>query len=223
MRTLMKWGSWEENGYHDSYFYIAAWHVEAGECVSLGDGATAYGGGGCQETFTPWTDTELERARLWLAGRVFEGIKAAELRDVLTPNKVQRGDPVALLVEHKNAVKVNGEKVQGQWTRFPAGTVATVIRADAFGTFYRNGYNKPGRENTSAVCRLPDGGIMKAPLAKLRLAREPMTDSELQARAAELSYGMECKSLLTGHGGWWTANNAGNLMHAKRTAQRQTA
>lgn len=213
----MQWGDWEENGYHDSYFYDAAWHVEAGKAIAIQTGATAYGGGVTVE-YAPWTDSELERARLWLAGKIAAMLTDAEHRAVMMPDSLNRGDLVMLTKEHKNAVKVNGEKVKGEWTRFSAGTVAEVIRADAFGTFYRKGYNKPGRHNTSAVCRLPDGSIMKAPLEKLRLARDPLSEAELIERADKLSYGMECKSLLTGHSGWWSKNIAASLMNKKHKA-----
>lgn len=219
----MKWGYWVENGYHDSYFYIAAWDVEAGAAIRVSAGATAYGGGGCQETFAPWTDTELERARVWLAGKIFGQIKDAEYRDVMQPNKVKQGDSVTLLVAHKNAVKVNMVKVKGEWKRFPAGTTGKVIDSRAFGQFYAKGYNRPGRGNTTVYCRLADGSEMKAPLEKLRLARDPMSDDELHARADALSYGMECKSLLTGHGGWWSENNASHLMYAKKQTDRLTS
>ena len=45
-----------------------------------------------------------------------------------------------------------GEKVKDAtgkvvWDRFEPGLTGTVVKCHAYGTFYRNGYNQPGREN----------------------------------------------------------------------------
>jgi len=73
---------------------------------------------------------------------------------------------------------------------YPADTSGVVIDCKAYGQFYRNGYNQPGRENRTVKFRTDDGRMVKAPLAKLRLDREPMDDAELLERAERLSYGL---------------------------------
>lgn len=68
-----------------------------------------------------------------------------------------------------------------------AGATGTIIRTQSFGQFYRKGYNRPGRNNTSAVIRLDDCREVMAPLEKLRLEREMLTDEQLLERAERLS------------------------------------
>ena len=73
----------------------------------------------------------------------------------------------------------------------PEGTKGEVIDLKSFGAFYRNGYNRPGRENTTAKVRLLEGGkIVSIPCDKLRLDREILTDEELMERARKLAENM---------------------------------
>ena len=73
----------------------------------------------------------------------------------------------------------------------PEGTKGEVIAIKSFGVFYKNGYNKPGRENTTAKVRLLEGGkIVSIPCDKLRLDREILTDEELMERARKLAENM---------------------------------
>lgn len=69
----------------------------------------------------------------------------------------------------------------------PAGAIIVVIKTTAFGTFYRNGYNRPNRDNRSVTGTLPDGTVVNVPLKKCRCLRDPMTDAALRERADELS------------------------------------
>lgn len=254
---LMLWGDWEHNGYHDSDFFAAVWDTEKQECTTVQTGSTAYYGGNKPDT-VEWTDEQLELARKWLAGKIFGVIRAAEDRDILTPNKVERNDRVQLLEAHKNqafttvvvecpncfgkgywqnpnrdddrrecfkckgecVVQAKGEKIKGQWHRFDAGVVGTVVFAKAYGQFYSKGYNRPGRDNITATVKLDDGRYMKAPLSKLRLEKSPLSDTELQARAEDLSYHMNPFTILGGRG-WWTHNYAAGLM-AKKTGRLPT-
>jgi len=56
----------------------------------------------------------------------------------------------------------------------------------SFGTFYRNGYNKPNRTNTSVLVKFADSENL-IPASKLRLARQLLTDTELEKKANELA------------------------------------
>ena len=49
---------------------------------------------------------------------------------------------------------------------FPVDTVFTVQACTAFGTFYRNGYNKPNRSNRPVLSIAGDGQLYRIPLAK---------------------------------------------------------
>lgn len=68
--------------------------------------------------------------------------------------------------------KKNSEGKQ-EWHKVSIGTIGKVIRWDTFGTFYANGYNKPGRNNTTVILQLEDGREVKCILEKLRLNEEP--------------------------------------------------
>jgi hypothetical protein len=250
---FMLWGDWERNGYHDSDFYAALWNTETQDCEVVQTGSTAYAGGVQVPQSVPWTDEQLELARQWLAKKIFVVLRAAEDRDVLTPNKIDKGDRVQLLEKHKNqafttimvecpncygkgywqnphrsddkrecfkckgecVIQAKGEKIKGQWHRFEPGVVGSVLWSGAFGTFFKNGYNKPGRENITATIKLDDGRFMKAPLSKLRLAKSVDTDEAILQRSEELSYHMNPFSIIGGRG-WWTHNFAAALM-AKKT------
>ena len=253
--SLMLWGEWEENGYHDSYFYAAYWDVDAQECISHQTGATAYAGGEGRKPTIDWTPEELENARKWLAARIFGQLKAANLLDVNQPENIVKGQRVRLLEPHQNqkfesaeitcpscdglgywqnprneadkrecfkckgAKKIQGKgaKLKGQWEKFDTGVKGEAkFDATAFGRFYDKGYNRPGRHNRSVTVLLDDGRWMKAPLKKLALDQDPMSDTELQKQADELSLHMDPKSMLTRHGGWWDYNAAASLMHKQR-------
>jgi len=62
-----------------------------------------------------------------------------------------------------------------------------VFWVGAFGQFYRNGYNHPGRANRRVGVRLLDGTKVFAPLKDLRLDREMLSEKELYERAEDLS------------------------------------
>jgi len=100
---------WEDNGYHDSYFYGAYYDTEDGTCKSEMIGSTAFSGG-CYTA--PWEDPTpeiVEKARVWLEQKIFEEIKAAEYRDVLTPDNLNVYDKVRFTQQKKTKVKVQEE------------------------------------------------------------------------------------------------------------------
>lgn len=80
------------------------------------------------------------------------------------------------------------EKVPGEWIRWEAGTKFLVKYVQAHGQFYKRGYNQPGRGNRAVSGYTEDGKFIRAPLKKLRLAREMLTDEELAGNAYNLSF-----------------------------------
>lgn len=72
-----------------------------------------------------------------------------------------------------------------EWHRIAAGVTGEVRWSKAYGTFYRTGYNQPGRHNTTALVVLDDGREVKAPLSKLRLDREIVDMTATATAAAE--------------------------------------
>ena len=76
-----------------------------------------------------------------------------------------------------------GEKLKTEtgkpvWSKIAAGATGEVLSWRSFGRFYRNGYNRPGRENTTVQVRLDDGRVVPASLDALALAREPISAEE---------------------------------------------
>ena len=85
--------------------------------------------------------------------------------------------------------KANFRKVQGEygkqvWNHIEAGTVGTVVgEVRSYGKFYRNGYNRPDRSNSTVAVKLDDGRELAIGCSKLRLDCEPLTDAELRVNA----------------------------------------
>ena len=98
---------WEDNGYHDSYFYGVLFDDATGQMSKISLGATAYACGPIPE----WQDakratTEIaERCRLLLADYIFTSIREAEYVDVLTPSDANPGETLRLLEDHKRQLK----------------------------------------------------------------------------------------------------------------------
>lgn len=122
------------------------------------------------------------RAEQLLAEHIYQLIRNAELRDVFEPQDAKFGTVLRLTEAHTHKDKTTGAK-----TTVAAGTVGEVFWCGAFGTFYRNDYNHPNRDNRRVGLRLLDGSKVFVPLKKCRLHKEPMTDSELRQRAEELA------------------------------------
>lgn len=121
-----------------------------------------------------------QRAEQLLAESIYQLIRSAEHRDILTPENAEQGDVLRLSEAHKS-------RKAGQ--TLPVGTRIRVNECTAFGTFYRNGYNHPGRHNRSVVGTVvghPET-LVRVPLAKCRLDQEPMPDEQLRQRAVELA------------------------------------
>jgi hypothetical protein len=173
---------WEDNGYHDSYFYGVYFDDADGQLHHASLGATAYAGGyGFDDSYLYPTPEIVELARKQFVPLIYSAISAAEQRDVLKPSDAAPGTILRLLVPHKS--RKAGETLE-------AGTKIRVNTCNAFGTFYRKGYNQPGRDNRSVVGTVlgKPAVLIRVPLEKCRLDKEPLSAAELVARAEELSH-----------------------------------
>lgn len=97
------------------------------------------------------------------------------------------------------------ETIKGEWVRLDASTPIIVDDWKAYGKFYANGYNRPGRSNTTVTGHLADGTVVTVKLEKLQVAGEPPVESMFRAKAHELACegqfqaatGMKCAWLTT--------------------------
>lgn len=256
---------WEDNGYHDSYFYGVLFDDAIGLMHEVGLGATAFAGGYSPEWLAAAMPTLeiVERCRLLLVEYIFTKIREAEHIDVFTPSDARKDEFMVLLEDHKRQVKapVPCEKCcgKGYWQNpnkdtdrrpcfgcngkgtvakgdalkdakgrliretIPAGARLAVLACTAFGSFFRNGYNKPGRDNRSVTGRLDSGAIVNVPLKKLRHERDPMSDEELRERAVSLSHHHQYGAMF-GCRAWLSANYAeGVVKRAKAAADTEAA
>ena len=105
--------------------------------------------------------------------------------------------------ERKTRTRKKDENGKQVYVVFAEGTEGDIAGTATYGTFYRNGYNKPGRHNTTLKVKLDDGMVVNVPAEKVALAREPLTDEELQKQAKKSSYGYQwgmaagCKAWLS--------------------------
>lgn len=76
-------------------------------------------------------------------------------------------------------------KTSPVWEDIEAGSVGEVLGQATFGTFYRNGYNEPGRHNTTVYVRLADGREVQTPASKLRLDCERPSDKTIRTYIEE--------------------------------------
>jgi hypothetical protein len=73
-------------------------------------------------------------------------------------------------------VKVDGHQ---EWINLKEGMTGEVVDSAAWGTFYRNGYNKPNRYNTRVQLRMSTGEILWVAGGNLRLDCEMKTEEEI--------------------------------------------
>lgn len=186
---------WEHNGYDDSDFFRTMWDPNTQALRKVETWTTRaccsaplpyvvpedWTGG-----WSPYIPPERVPSHVWeaaeraLADRIFELIRSAELRDILTPDNAKQGDILRLSEPH------NSRKTK---QTLPAGTKIRVNDCQAFGTFYARGYNHPSRENRSVVGTVlghPET-LVRVPLNKCRLDKEPISDTELRERANKLA------------------------------------
>jgi hypothetical protein len=105
--------------------------------------------------------------------------------------------------EFKTRTRKKDENGKQVYVAIAEGTEGVIVGSATYGTFYRNGYNKPGRHNTTLKVKLDDGTTVNVPAEKVKLATEPLTDAELAERAKKLSFGYQwgaacgCKAWLS--------------------------
>lgn len=177
-------GEWERNGYNDSDFYAVRWNSETGKIENVEVGSTRYGGGPCRFELIHATDEELLAAREASVETIFASLKHAADRRINKPSKTHRGDKLRLLEDVQFLDKKRGTGL----VRAYKGEVGTVIWEGHFGTFYANGYNKPGRHNLRVGLKFDDGRVVFCSMEKCGLDEEMPTDAELREKAERLSW-----------------------------------
>ena len=76
-------------------------------------------------------------------------------------------------------------KTSPVWEDIDAGATGEVLNQATFGQFFRNGYNTPGRHNTTVYVRLSDGREVQCPASKLRFDCERPSDATIRAYIEE--------------------------------------
>ena len=172
---------WERNGYHDSDFYALYFDSESKKLEVKMVGSTAYAGGGyCANLVEnpPVPEELVPEVYAALARSIFAGLRVAEDNRVERPDKVARGEKVAVLSAGKFKDKKSGSSVE-----YSAGEEGEVVWCGAFGKFYANGYNKPSRHNRRVGVKFADGRVAFMALTNVKLARAARSDAELMAIA----------------------------------------
>lgn len=132
--TLHCIGNFEENLYHDSYFWGVYWDDEAQTITKKQIGSTAYGGGMYADTLT--TDETV-----WAAVTAYRAAKA------VAREKARRADKAERLLAVRKTFKANG--VHTAFMR--AYTVSQLEEIAAlFGARIRNKFKLSMRENVKA-------------------------------------------------------------------------
>lgn len=153
---------WEENGYHDSYFYEGVWNTVTREIESIEVGSTAYAGGCGSGTahmkLYDASEKVQEDFRNYAIFTAAEMIYNSNERDANEPQMAEFGDK---LITIESTRKKDG-------TIIDIGVRGEVFWTGAFGTFYRNGYNKKNRSNISVGLRLLDGSKVFVALKKCK-------------------------------------------------------
>jgi hypothetical protein len=173
---------WEHNGRDDSDWYAIAYDDATDSLRKVETGTTRFADAlhhTVLEKATPEVETKAELA---LRRIVRAALAAADEDERLRPGRFTRGLRVVLTREAKNRDKANGG-----WIRFVAGSAGEVAAEAHFGTFYRNGYNRPGRENARVLVRFDDGRSGWVAGASLILERVALTEAELDAKSEQLA------------------------------------
>jgi hypothetical protein len=203
---------WEDNGTQDSDFWVSVYNDETNEVEAVLSGSTRFAGyaaGQGPDLGTPISDPAiLQKALRVLADHIYKMLRDAEDRNVMEPVAVERGTMVRLLRDCKHKGDVTRE-----------GTVGRVFWSGAFGQFFRNGYNRPGRENTRVGINLEDGKAVYVALSACRLNREPDDDEELGICAWELAQNCQF-SRMTGKKHAWDSENYAQALYARTYAEK---
>jgi hypothetical protein len=68
---------------------------------------------------------------------------------------------------------------KNDWTFLEEGLIGEVLDTQVWGTFYRNGYNRPDRSNTRVLVKFETGETHWVGANRLRLDEEPRSEEEL--------------------------------------------
>lgn len=97
---------WEDNGYHDSDFYMAVLNRKTGEVIKQEIGTTRFA---APPEYTGYrqdlTADDVRMALTWLEERIYRLIKQAEYDEVLMPDSIEEGTAVILLQDHRSQVR----------------------------------------------------------------------------------------------------------------------
>jgi hypothetical protein len=201
---------WEDNGPNDSDFWASVYDDGKNEVRAVLKGSTRFAGyrDGGPDLGQPISDpTILQKALRVLTDHIYTIIRAAEYRGVLEPSKAETGTILRLL----RSVKHNGAKIA-------EGTVGEVFWIGAYGQFYRNGYNRPGRDNTRVGLNFADGSSAYVALSACRLNRDPDDDEEMGICAWELA--QHCGfSRMTGEKHAWDSENYALALYQRTYCQ----
>lgn len=201
---------WEINGYDDSDFQYALWVPSAKKVVCYEYGSTRYAGKSHDYNIKPLTVAGLKESRKYLESRILERLRGREAERRKGEVIFARGQEARLVKPVIFKDKRNRD-ADGNPTvvKAGAGETGTIIWTGHFGTFYRNGYNHPSRENQRVGIKFEGGRVVfcAATKAVLVVGQGP-SDEDLKASAYTLSFRYEFKSLVSSHGGWLTANPA---------------
>lgn len=213
---------WERNGYHDSDFYCSYWDDATQSVLSMEVGTTRCaaptsakidGIGEDPACFKMPTLEIVQKAVLWLEGRIAAMIKSADERDVLEPqpNRVSERNTRLRLLEAGEFKDKKAKTV----TPYAVGDAGVVIWSGQFGTFYNNGYNKRCRSNTRVGIKLDNGTVIFTELSKCRMDMDFVTDEYCQKRAKELAPNCGFSSGLFG-AAWDSRNYALELLNKNK-------
>lgn len=194
---LWKLCDWEQNGYHDSYFNDGYFNDETNTFQSHETGATAYASGAGSLSDKTIDNAPLEVIAACKAAMV--AIVKARFRNMddnaKTPNGKVKGKMLKLSrdVKHKGVV-------------YKKGTTGMAFWEGSYGTFYKNGYNKPNRSNTRVGLKVDDKSIFVA-LEACERAEDGKTDAQLVAQAtfAVMNDSNAVKYVVPVHA--WTSHN----------------
>lgn len=238
--TLYRLSEWEENGYHDSYGYMAYYDSEKGELGQVNHWATAYAGGLDTSAYLSPTPEALEGARQLLEAKIYARLVADDQQRVFQPTdkQLEIGTKVRTTKGVRNkdretatCPKCNGS---GHWVN-PRNSEdkrqcfkchgTGQVQGKSTGKFVKipegtvgeviDRYQYNSRSVINWTIRAEDGSLFRCGCGSLRLDRELQSEQHWRKRAFELSFHFSFKSVVTSFGGWLSTDWAGPV--AQRT------
>ncbi|MDA3961905.1 MAG: hypothetical protein PF961_14035 [Planctomycetota bacterium] len=173
------------HGYHDSYFYDIIFDDEAVTITDKMIGATAFAGGRIG-SYEPLSDVIVKQVREYFTGLLCDHYMEVETRICLTPPIDALAPGVA--VRTTRVIRGTDRATRGK-IQIPADSVAHIVsHPRAFGTFYRNGANRPNRDNARVLIEVQATG-QRAYVAcnALRMDYEAPTPSGIRPAAVEVA------------------------------------